>query len=98
VAKFADCVRCAVTGAGYDGVFCCEEVEAALYSDFSASALDGVSVSSDSLMCDIHASSEYWGQFDRRDGKAHCFSLLDEHFGGTSFLVPLIIFDDTSPL
>ena len=59
VAKFADGVRCAVTGAGDDGVFRCEEVEAALSSNFSASALDGVSVSADGLMGDIHASSEY---------------------------------------
>ena len=59
VAKFADGVRCAVTGAGDDGVFRCEEVESALSSDFSASALDGVTVSSGGLMGDIHASSEY---------------------------------------
>ena len=59
VAKFTDGVRCAVTGAGDDGVFRCEEVESALSSDFSASAFDGVTVSSDGLMGDIHASSEY---------------------------------------
>ncbi|HHB80869.1 MAG TPA: carbon monoxide dehydrogenase, partial [Aliiroseovarius sp.] len=46
VAKFADGVRVAVTGASEEGVFRWSEAEAALGSDFSAGALDGLSVPS----------------------------------------------------
>ena len=59
VAKFADGVRVAVTGAGEDGVFRHEGMEAALSADFSDAALDGVTVSADGLMGDIHASADY---------------------------------------
>ena len=59
VAKFADGVRVAVTGAGEDGVFRHDGMEAALSADFSAAALDGVAVSADGLMGDIHASADY---------------------------------------
>ncbi|MGC6484647.1 MAG: FAD binding domain-containing protein [Candidatus Puniceispirillales bacterium] len=59
VARFADGVRVAVTGAGEDGVFRHEGMEAALSADFSAAALAGVSVSEDGLMSDIHASADY---------------------------------------
>jgi carbon-monoxide dehydrogenase medium subunit len=59
VAKKASGVRVAVTGAGDEGVFRATAFEQALSSDFSASALDGVSVSADGLMSDIHASAEY---------------------------------------
>ena len=59
VAKTADGVRCAVTGAGDDGVFRCTEVEEALSADFSASALDNITLSADGLMTDIHASAAY---------------------------------------
>ncbi|KJS09870.1 MAG: carbon monoxide dehydrogenase [Hoeflea sp. BRH_c9] len=52
-------VRVAVTGAGSDGVFRQAEMEQALASDFSATALDGVSVDDSDLMADIHASSAY---------------------------------------
>ena len=48
-----------VTGAGDDGVFRHAGLEAALSSNFSASAVDGVAVSSDGLMGDIHGSAEY---------------------------------------
>ena len=59
VAKFGDGVRVAITGAGEDGVFRSAEIEAALNADFSAAALDRLSVSADGLMSDIHASSDY---------------------------------------
>jgi carbon-monoxide dehydrogenase medium subunit len=59
VAKTGGNVRVAVTGAGDNGVFRQSEMEAALANDFSPSAVERISVSSDSLMSDIHASAEY---------------------------------------
>lgn len=59
VAKDKDGVRVAVTGAGDDGVFRSKQIEAALAKKFDASALEGVTVPSDSLMSDMHASPEY---------------------------------------
>jgi len=59
VAKRGDEVRVAVTGAGDDGVFRSEEIEAALSKNFDPSALEGLSLAADSLMSDIHASAEY---------------------------------------
>jgi carbon-monoxide dehydrogenase medium subunit len=59
VAKGDSGVRAAVTGAGDDGVFRSSEIEAALANNFDPSALDGLSVPSDSLMTDLHASAEY---------------------------------------
>jgi aerobic carbon-monoxide dehydrogenase medium subunit len=58
VAKNADGVRVAVTGAG-PSVFRASAMESALDGDFSSSALDGVAVSADDLNSDIHASPEY---------------------------------------
>lgn len=58
VAKTADGVRVAVTGAG-PSVFRVAEMEQALEKTFSADALDGLSVPADSLNEDIHASAEY---------------------------------------
>ena len=55
VAKFSDGIKVAVTGAGEDGVFRADNLEAALNADFNAAAIaDGV-ISSDGLMSDIHA-------------------------------------------
>ncbi|MGI6855669.1 FAD binding domain-containing protein [Mesorhizobium sp. 1B3] len=59
VVKGNDGVRVAVTGAGEDGVFRSQEIEAALAKKFDASALDGIQIPSDGLMSDIHASPEY---------------------------------------
>ena len=59
VAETADGVRVAVTGAGQDGVFRHAGLEAALASDFSASAAEGVTVAPDDLNSDLHASAEY---------------------------------------
>ena len=59
VAKYAEGVRVAVTGASENGVFRWSEAEAALSADFSASALDGLSVPADGMIADLHGSSEY---------------------------------------
>jgi carbon-monoxide dehydrogenase medium subunit len=59
VAKFADGVRVAVTGAGEDGVFRAGDLEAALDANFSADAIADGMVSADGLTGDIHASADY---------------------------------------
>ena len=52
-------VRVAVTGAGDDGVFRASDMEAALASDFSADALEGIAVSADGMLSDIHGDAAY---------------------------------------
>jgi carbon-monoxide dehydrogenase medium subunit len=52
-------VRVAATGASQNGVMRVPAIEAALKANWSASALDGVTISSDGLMADIHGSSAY---------------------------------------
>jgi carbon-monoxide dehydrogenase medium subunit len=59
VAKDSAGVRVAVTGAGESGVFRAADLETKLAGNFDASALDGVKVSAEGLMGDIHASPEY---------------------------------------
>lgn len=59
VAKFAGAVRVAVTGASEDGVFRWSEAEAALSADFSPAAVEGLSVSADGMISDIHGSAAY---------------------------------------
>ncbi|MEL6293130.1 MAG: xanthine dehydrogenase family protein subunit M [Pseudomonadota bacterium] len=59
VAKFADGVRVAVTGASEDGVFRWSEAEAALSSSFSATALDGLSLPADGMIGDLHGTPAY---------------------------------------
>ncbi len=59
VASGSGGVRVAVTGAGEDGVFRSSDMEAALGSNFSADALDGVSVSPDGMLSDIHGDAAY---------------------------------------
>ncbi|RWM23163.1 MAG: xanthine dehydrogenase family protein subunit M [Mesorhizobium sp.] len=59
VAKGADGIRVAVTGAGDNGVFRSKEIEAALATNFDAAALNGVKVPANELMTDIHASADY---------------------------------------
>lgn len=59
VAKHADGVRVAVTGAGSNGVFRVMEMEKALAQNFAAEALDGISVSKDEMNSDIHADAAY---------------------------------------
>lgn len=59
VAQHADGVRVAVTGAGEDGVFRANELEAKLSASFVETALEGVSFPADGLISDIHASADY---------------------------------------
>jgi Aerobic-type carbon monoxide dehydrogenase, middle subunit CoxM/CutM homologs len=59
VAKHADRVRVAVTGAGSNGVFRMPEMEEALSRNFAAEALDGISVPEDEMNSDIHADAAY---------------------------------------
>ena len=62
VAKHADGVRVAITGASEDGVFRWSEAETALSSNFSAAALDGISVSADGMITDLHGTGAYRAQ------------------------------------
>jgi carbon-monoxide dehydrogenase medium subunit len=59
VAKTADGVRVAVTGASNEGVFRWTEAEQALSANFSASALDGLTVSEDNMISDLHGTPDY---------------------------------------
>jgi aerobic carbon-monoxide dehydrogenase medium subunit len=59
VAKYADGVRVAVTGASEDGVYRWSEAESALSANFSADALADRSVSPDGLIGDLHGTPEY---------------------------------------
>lgn len=59
VAKYSGGVRVAVTGASEEGVFRWSEAEAALSANFSADALDGLSLDPDTMMADIHGSKAY---------------------------------------
>ena len=59
VAKYADGVRVAVTGASDDGVFRWTEAEAALSADFTAAALEGLSIPDDGMIADLHGSAAY---------------------------------------
>ncbi|KIN66360.1 Carbon monoxide dehydrogenase, medium subunit [Sulfitobacter noctilucicola] len=59
VAKFADGVRVAVTGASNNGVFRWTEAEAALSSNFAADVVAGLSVNADDMISDLHGTGEY---------------------------------------
>jgi carbon-monoxide dehydrogenase medium subunit len=59
VAKFADGVRVAVTGAGSDGVFRWTEAEAALSASFSAEAVDSLTLEADDMITDLHGTGAY---------------------------------------
>jgi len=52
-------VRVAATGASQSGVMRVPAIEAALKANWSASAVEGVKISADGLMSDIHGSSDY---------------------------------------
>lgn len=58
VAKSADGVKVAITGAG-PCVFRQSDMEAALASNFSAAAVTGIATSASGLNTDIHASADY---------------------------------------
>lgn len=59
VAKFADGVRVAITGASNNGVFRWSEAEVALGTDFSADAVAGLSVDATDMISDLHGTAEY---------------------------------------
>ncbi|MBP7241375.1 xanthine dehydrogenase family protein subunit M [Amaricoccus sp.] len=59
VAKFADGVRVAVTGASESGVFRWSEAEAALGGNFSADAVKGLKADADGMIGDLHGTPEY---------------------------------------
>ena len=59
VAKFANGVRLAITGASQGGVFRHADFEKALSANFSPDALNGITTPADGLNGDIHASAEY---------------------------------------
>jgi len=59
VAKRGNEVRVAVTGAGSDGVFRWSDAESKLAANFSAGALDGLTIDAGGLNGDIHGSAEY---------------------------------------
>jgi len=59
VARFADGVRVAVTGASENGVFRWAEAEAALSANFAADALDGLALPADGMIADLHGSAAY---------------------------------------
>jgi hypothetical protein len=52
-------VKVAVTGAGQDGVFRMNDMEAALGSNWSADAVSGIAPNADDLLSDLHGSAAY---------------------------------------
>jgi aerobic carbon-monoxide dehydrogenase medium subunit len=52
-------VRVAATGASSSGVMRVPAIEAALKANWSAGALDGVKISADALLSDLHGSASY---------------------------------------
>lgn len=59
VAKYADGVRVAITGASNDGVFRWHDAEAALSANFSPDAIEGLSLSGDDMISDLHGTGAY---------------------------------------
>lgn len=60
VAELGDgSVRVSVTGAGSDGVFRENQIEAALSSSFSVGVLSDIRIDASDLMSDMHGSAEY---------------------------------------
>jgi aerobic carbon-monoxide dehydrogenase medium subunit len=59
VAKLADGVRVAVTGASEDGVFRWAEAESALGADFRPEAVAALSPGADGMIGDLHGTPEY---------------------------------------
>lgn len=59
VARFADGVRVAVTGASEDGVFRWSEAEAALSKEFRPDALMDLEINPMNMIADLHGSKEY---------------------------------------
>ncbi len=59
VARFDDGVRVAITGASEEGVFRWSVAEDALTADFSAGALEGLRLSGEGMISDLHGSGDY---------------------------------------
>ncbi|MFT6104762.1 MAG: carbon-monoxide dehydrogenase medium subunit [Paracoccaceae bacterium] len=59
VAQSGTDVRVAVTGASNEGVYRWAAAEEALSANFTPAALDGLTVSSDGLISDLHGSADY---------------------------------------
>ena len=60
VAKMKDgAVRVGITGAGNNGVFRANGIEDALGASLSADAVQGVEISADGMLADIHGSAAY---------------------------------------
>ncbi|TNJ42780.1 xanthine dehydrogenase family protein subunit M [Phaeobacter sp. B1627] len=59
VARFADGVRVAVTGASEEGVFRWAEAEAALTANFTPDAISTLTVDADGMIGDIHGTKAY---------------------------------------
>ncbi|MEO0865681.1 MAG: FAD binding domain-containing protein [Pseudomonadota bacterium] len=59
VARFAEGVRVAITGASNDGVFRWAEAEAALASSFTPDALDGLTLDASTMISDLHGTADY---------------------------------------
>jgi carbon-monoxide dehydrogenase medium subunit len=52
-------VRVAATGASQNGVMRVPAIEAALKANWSPGAIDGISISADDMLADIHGSAAY---------------------------------------
>ncbi len=59
VARFADGVRVAVTGASEEGVFRWTDAEAALSETFAPEAIDGLNVAAEGMIGDLHGTPDY---------------------------------------
>jgi carbon-monoxide dehydrogenase medium subunit len=59
VAKFSGGVRVAITGASNDGVFRWTDAEAALGANFAPSSLEGLNLSGDDMISDLHGTGAY---------------------------------------
>ena len=59
VSQGANGVRVAITGASESGVFRWKEAEAALTKDFSAKAIEALSLPEDGMISDLHGTSAY---------------------------------------
>jgi carbon-monoxide dehydrogenase medium subunit len=59
LARFADGVRVAVTGASEEGVFRWSEAEAALTREFRPDALTGLAIAPENMIADLHGTKDY---------------------------------------
>jgi carbon-monoxide dehydrogenase medium subunit len=59
VAKFADGVRVAITGASGEGVFRWTAAEEALSANFTPEALDGIAMDPSPMIADLHGDKAY---------------------------------------